>query len=136
MPGGVVGVTHLEGHEPAVLAHHPVGGLVAGEVAEMDQSRVAAAAVEHQFPEVDVGRAAGVLFVAFEEGVLPVGEGALERWIKGLVLHFTFYVGSITRAKCTARPHFAPEKSESAAARCPCCPSHGCGTLRPSVSSW
>ena len=70
-------MAHLEGQEPAVFAHHPVGGLVAGKVAEMGQPRVAAAAVERQFPEIDVGRAAGVLFIAFDEGVFPVREGAL-----------------------------------------------------------
>src|ERR1041385_3133559 len=58
--GGIFGFGHLKGHEPAVITHDRVGGLVTRVVAEKGESLLVTAAVHAQFPEVD------------EAGALPV----------------------------------------------------------------
>ncbi len=55
--GRVAGLSHLEGNEPPIVAHHGVRAFVAGVIAEKSQAGVFAAAVKLEPPEVDVTRA-------------------------------------------------------------------------------
>ena len=68
---------HLESNEPAIVAHHRVGCLVAGIIAEIRQPLIGSALVEPELLEVNVAGTLVVLFIALHQRVLAVGINAL-----------------------------------------------------------
>src|SRR3989304_261377 len=79
--GRVARPAQLKRDEPAVVAHHRVRAFVARVVAEVGQPLVPAAAIECEFPNINVARAPVILAVAFDERECAVRKNALRRII-------------------------------------------------------
>src|SRR2546428_400162 len=72
-PGRLTRLRHLEGNESAIIAYDWIRRLVAGIIAEVSEPLVLTAAIEFEFPQVNVAGPLAILFVTLYQGVLAVG---------------------------------------------------------------
>src|ERR1041385_1966882 len=74
--GGIARFGHLKGDEFSVIANDGIRGFISGIVAEIGQPFVGSAAIELQFPKINVVRTLVILLIALDKCVLSIWKNA------------------------------------------------------------